>query len=73
MELGSIIRDHRKKSKLSQKECAQLAGVGKATIFDIEHGKQTVRWDNIMKVLQVLNIQLGFCSGLHNDYLKIEP
>jgi len=50
------VRDHRKLSGLSQTELAKLAGVGKTVVFDIEHGKESVRFDTLKKVLVALNI-----------------
>ena len=50
------MRDHRKLSGLSQTELAKLAGVGKTVVFDIEHGKESVRFDTLKKVLVALNI-----------------
>ena len=57
-DLKSIIKDHRRLSGLSQAELAKLAGVGKTVIYDIEHGKETVQFDTLMKVLAALNIKL---------------
>lgn len=63
-ELANIIKEHRKKAGLSQKELADLAGVGKTVIFDIEKGKQTVKLNSLMKVLKTLNIHLKVESRL---------
>ena len=63
-DLGALVRDHRKKAGLTQLELANLAGVGKTTVFDIEKNKETVRWNSLMAVLQVLNIKLEFKSPL---------
>lgn len=49
---------HRKRSGLSRVMLAELAGVGKTTIFDIEHGKTSVGLETLLKVLDVLNMQL---------------
>lgn len=57
-----IVRNHRRLSKLSRIELARLAGVGKTAIFDIEHGKESVRFDTLKKVLHALNIQISFDS-----------
>lgn len=62
--LGTFIRSHRKRAGLTQLELANLAGVGKTTIFDIEKNKKTVRWNNLLAVLQVLNIKVEFISPL---------
>ena len=63
-DLGALVKDHRKKAGLTQLELANLAGVGKTTVFDIEKNKETVRWNSLMVVLQVLNIKLEFKSPL---------
>ena len=59
-----MIRFHRVKAKLSQEGLAKLAGLGKTVIFDIEKGKLSVRLDTLLKVLEVLNIQMAFQSPL---------
>lgn len=67
--IGETIKFHRKKSGLSQLELADLAGVGKTAIFDIEKGKQTVRLATLEKVLKALNIEMLLKSPL----AKIDP
>lgn len=64
IDLGTFIKDHRKKAGLTQLELANLAGVGKTTVFDIEKNKETVRLNNLFAVLQVLNIKVEFKSPL---------
>ena len=51
-------------SGLSQAELAKLAGVGKTVVFDLEHGKQSMRYDTLTKILSVLNITVRFDSPL---------
>jgi HTH-type transcriptional regulator/antitoxin HipB len=63
-QLTQILRDHRRQSGLTQRELAELAGVGKSTVYDLEHGKQSVQLQSLLKVLQVLNIQIAFSSPL---------
>ena len=63
-DLGFMVKNHRKKAGLTQLELATLAGIGKTTVFDIEKNKETVRWSNILAVLQVLNIEVEFKSPL---------
>jgi transcriptional regulator with XRE-family HTH domain len=55
-ELSSIIIKHRKTADLTQAGLARLAGVGKTVIWDLEHGKESVQWDTLQKVLHVLNL-----------------
>lgn len=63
-DLGLMVKEHRKKAGLTQLELANLAGVGKTTVFDIEKNKETVRWNNLMAVLRVLNIKVEFKSPM---------
>lgn len=55
--LAEIIRKHRKAAGLSQLQLADLAGVGKTVVFDIEKGKETIQLDTLRKILNVLNIK----------------
>ncbi len=71
-QLAQAIRYHRKKSALTQQELAKLAGLGKTVIFDIEKGKNTVQLDSILKVLQILNIDMKFSSPLMKIFLAKE-
>ena len=64
VDLGLLVKNHRKKAGLTQLQLANLAGIGKTTVFDIEKNKETVRWSNILAVLQVLNIEVEFKSPL---------
>ena len=63
-EMGALVRFHRKKAGLTQKQLADFARVGKTVVFDIEKGKTTVRLDTLAKVLSVLNISLEVSSPL---------
>lgn len=66
--LAECISYHRKQSGLSREALAKLAGVGKTVIFDIEHGKNTIQLDTLMKILNALNIQTRFESPLMTDF-----
>lgn len=57
-KISEHVQIHRKKAGLSQKALADLAGVGKTVIYDIEKGKDTVRFNTLEKVLDVLNISI---------------
>lgn len=69
-ELGGIILFHREKSGLSREELAKLAGVGKTFIFDVEHGKISVKLSTLQPILEVLNITLEFKSPYMEDYFN---
>ena len=62
--LSEIVRLHRKVAQLTRMELSLLAGVGKTVIFDIEHGKESIRFDTITKVLTALNISLRYDSPI---------
>jgi y4mF family transcriptional regulator len=55
-KIYSIIKKTRKAAGLSQKELADLAGVGKTVIYDIENGKETIRFNTLLSVCNALNI-----------------
>lgn len=57
-EIATLVRDYRKKSGLSQQALAELAGIGKTAVFDLEKGKATIQLNTLLKVLETLNIQI---------------
>lgn len=63
-EIADAIRTHRKAAKLSRVRLAEIAGVGKTVIYDIENGKESVRLDTLWKILKVLNIKINLTSPL---------
>lgn len=56
--LGALVRYHRKRAKLSRKDLARLAGTGSTVLYELEHGKDTVRFDVLTRVMTVLNMGL---------------
>ena len=63
-KMSEIVLFHRKNSDLTRNQLANLAGVGKTVIYDIEKGKETIRFSTLQKVLKVLNIKITFTSPL---------
>ncbi len=63
-DIADIIRKHRKAAGLSRVRLAEIAGVGKTVIYDIENGKESVRLDTLRKILKVLNIKISLTSPL---------
>ncbi len=57
--LSELVNASRKKAGLSQIELAELAGVGKTLIFNIEDGQINVHFEKLLKVLKVLNIKIS--------------
>lgn len=67
-QIASMVRFHRKKAKLTQLQLAQLAGIGKTTVFDIEKGKISIELSSLLAVLHILNIKIIFQSPLMSLY-----
>lgn len=63
-KIATIIKIHRKAANLTQIQLAELAGVGKTVVFELEKGKETVKLNTLRKVLKVLNIDMRFTSPL---------
>lgn len=62
--LAPLIQSHRKKAGLTQAKLASLAGVGKTVVWDLEHGKESIQWNTLQKILRVLNITVQWRSPL---------
>ncbi|MDO9576994.1 MAG: helix-turn-helix domain-containing protein [Candidatus Cloacimonadales bacterium] len=72
MNIGKIIQFHRKQAGLSQKELADLAGIGKTAVFDLEKGKSNFRIETLLKICSILNIELDFQSPIIKHWSKNE-
>jgi HTH-type transcriptional regulator / antitoxin HipB len=70
--LAMIILRHRRAAKLSRNELAELAGVGKTVIYDLENGKETVQLDTLRKILKVLNIEVQMTGPLVHTINQLE-
>jgi transcriptional regulator with XRE-family HTH domain len=69
-KLAEVIRLHRKAAKLSRIQLAELAGIGKTVVYDIEKGKESVRLDTLRKILKVLNIKIVLTSPLMDNLIN---
>lgn len=56
--LSELIKNHRKRAGLTQLELAELAGVGKTLVFNVEKNLSNIQLENLMKILKVLNIKI---------------
>jgi len=61
----------RKQAGLTQKQLADLAGIGKTVVFDIEKGKETVQLNSLLKIFSVLNIKLELSNPIIHLMEKI--
>ncbi len=62
--ISRIVQFHRKEAGLSRIDLADIAGVGKTVVYDIENGKETVRLNTLLKVLGALNVSIFLNSPL---------
>lgn len=58
-KVGALVRTRRKAEHLSQRELAELAGVGPRVVWELEQGKPTLRMDVVNAVLRVFGKTLG--------------
>jgi len=70
--LATVIREHRKIAGLSQFQLAEIAGVGKTVVFDLEKGKETIRLDTLRKILAALNIKVQLTSPIMSQIISDE-
>lgn len=63
-QIGKTITFLRKQSGLTQKQLADLAGVGKTVVFDIEKGKETVQLNSLLKIFSALNIEIELSNPI---------
>lgn len=55
-QLAAIVRRERRRQKVSQIRLSQLADVGVRFVRDLEDGKETVRLDKVLAVLETLGV-----------------
>jgi y4mF family transcriptional regulator len=60
MDLQSTIKTRRKALKISQEDLAQMADVGLATVKDIERGKANPSLATIIRLFEVLGLEISF-------------
>ena len=65
--LATVIKKHRKAAGLSQLQLAEMAGIGKTAVFDVEKGKETIKLSTLRKILTVLNIKVQLTSPFMNQ------
>ncbi|MCX6537840.1 MAG: helix-turn-helix transcriptional regulator [Acidobacteria bacterium] len=57
--VAHFVRQRRRGAKLTQHDLADLAGVGKRFVVELEAGKQTLRLDKVDQVLRAFGKHLG--------------
>jgi len=59
-DIGSIIKTERKRQNMTQTQLAAACGVGVRFIVDAEKGKQTASLGKILKVINMLGVELRY-------------
>ena len=59
MDIGNFVRNERKRRGMTQKELADLSGVGLNFVYQLEKNKKTVQLDSTNCVLQALGYRVG--------------
>ena len=62
MEIGEFVREQRKQRGLTQKQLADIAGVGLNFVYQLEKNKQSVQLDCTQQVLRALDLELSVRS-----------
>lgn len=58
-DLGNLIRDERKKKKLSQAELAARAGVSRRLVYQLENGtRESFPLGKVLQIIRRLNLEL---------------
>jgi y4mF family transcriptional regulator len=65
--IGEFVRSRRRTERLSQRELAELAGVGPRVVWELEGGKPTLRMDVVNAVLRVFGKSLGIVDAARNE------
>lgn len=63
MTFGKRLRSVRKDLGLTQKELGERIGVGRTTISEYESGKIVPRQDGLIKLAEVLGVNVDFLTG----------
>jgi y4mF family transcriptional regulator len=60
--IGELVREARRKMKLSQQDFADLAGVGRRFVSELEAGKPTLEFDKVMQACAAAGIDVTAAS-----------
>ena len=66
-ELAEFVRARRRAARLTLRQLAELAGIGVRALWELEHGKPTLRLDTANAVLAVFGKRLGIVEAPRGD------
>ena len=65
--IGAFVRRRRRANRLTQRQLADLAGVGLRFLSELERDKASVRLESVDKVLRVFGKQVGVVDAPRPD------
>ncbi len=71
MTIGENVRSYRKRRKLKQHELAELSGVGKATIAQLEADQHWARFTTFAKISNALNASIDALVGRNKVFPRL--
>ncbi len=60
MGLQETVKNRRKELQISQNDLAEISGVSIATIKNIERGKGNPSFDTVLRIIDVLGLEIVF-------------
>ena len=60
MSLAEVIKSRRKTLDISQQDLAEMAGIGLATMKNIERGKGNPSMGTVSKIMEVLGMEIEY-------------
>jgi y4mF family transcriptional regulator len=57
-EIGALVRETRKKMKVTQRDLALTSGTGLRFLIELEKGKETCQIGKVLTVLQTLGVKI---------------
>ena len=71
-DVGTHVREARKAMKLSQQSFADLAGVGRRFVSELESGKGSVEFERVLKVCQAAGVDI-FAMPRTSQTRQVQP
>lgn len=70
--LAKVIRLRRRTLELTQEDLSDISGVSLRLIHEVEHGKDSVRLGNLIRILSSVGMHLELTQGA-SDQITVDP
>lgn len=70
--LATSIRLRRRALRLTQENLSDISGISLRLIHELEHGKESVRLENLIKILASMGLHLELKLGA-SEHITIDP